>query len=226
MTGTAPEYDFLTKIIIIGESGVGKTCIWYRYCDTCFCPDYKSTIGKSNDFCSFFLNCLGIEFKSKTINVEGKRAKLQIWDTCGQERFRAISRAHYRNAMGVLLCYAIDNRESFEKIEYWLEEVKKNANEKDICFVLVGTKSDLINNRVVSHEEGRKLAETHGIKFFETSAKENSNIDEAFLGLAKDISGVLNKRGNDEKIDAVATGTQLQHRKNSPLISLNCFNCS
>ncbi len=172
------------------------------------------------------MNFVGIEFKSKTIHVEGKRVKLQIWDTCGQERFRAISRYHYRNAMGVLLCYAIDNRESFEKIEYWLEEVKKYANEKEICFVLVGTKSDLVNQRVVSHDEGRRLAETHGMKFFETSAKENLNIDEAFLALAKDIGVVLKKKENDKIIDAVTTGTQLQQRKNSPLISLNCFNCS
>jgi len=161
----------------------------------------------------------------RTIEVDGKRAKLQIWDTAGQERFRAISRTYYKCAagsvMGILLCYSINNRESFEKVGHWMEEVKKHANEKASCIVLVGMKSDLTDERVVSIDEGRQLAESYGIKFFETSSKENSNIDEMFMTLARDI----NKKRNDIQLDSLA-GTQLHSRENNPRIQINCFKCS
>ncbi len=155
----------------------------------------------------------------KTIDVDGKRIKLQIWDTAGQERFMAISRAYYRGTMGVLLCYAINDRESFEKIEFWMEEVKKNANEKDVCMILVGMKSDLSNERVVSIDEGRQKAELLGIKFFETSAKNYVNLNEVFLALARDVSEALNKK----KSYGIAL-IQINSGENNSIG--NCFKCS
>ena len=158
----------------------------------------------------------------RIIEVDGKRANLQIWDTAGQERFMAISRSHYRGAHAAVLCYNINNRESFEKIGYWMEEVRKYSNKEDVCFVIVGTKSDLQNKRVVSIDEGRQLAESLEAKFFETSAKENLNVDEAFWALAKDVGVVLNKQKNDAK----EVGIQLNPRENNPQIQINCFKCS
>jgi len=134
----------------------------------------------------------------------------------------AISRSHYRCAHAAVLCYDINNRESFEKIGYWMEEVRKYATKEDIRFVIMGTKSDLRNERVVSTDEGRQLAESLGAKFFETSAKKNLNVDEVFQVLAKAVSVVLNKQKNDTQ----GSGTGLQPRENHPQVQINCFKCS
>ncbi len=155
----------------------------------------------------------------KTIDVDGKRAKLQIWDTAGQEKYNALTQTYFRGSHGVLLCYAINNRESFEKIEYWLEQVRKYANNKNICMALIGTKSDLSYERAVGFDEGKKLAESLGIKFFETSAKNRLNLDEMFLALARDISEVNDKKKSEKK--AV---TKIKSVKNNS--GASCFNCS
>jgi len=136
----------------------------------------------------------------KTIEVDGKKVKLHTWDNNGSERFRTVVQTYYKGVMGIILCYANDDRESFEKIEFFMEEVRRSINE-DACIVLVGTKSDLSDERVVSIDEGRKLAESHGVKFFETSAKENLNIDKVFLTLARDVYQVVgDKKDASEKL--------------------------
>jgi len=143
----------------------------------------------------------------KIIQVDEERVKLQIWDTAWQSRFKTINQTYYKGTMGIILCYAINNRESFEKIEYWMKEVREDANE-DVCIILVGTKSDLSDERVVSTDEGRQLAESYGIKFLENSAKSYLNIDEVFLLLTRDIIKVFG-----DKKDA---SEKLQMRKTNP----------
>ena len=152
----------------------------------------------------------------KIIEADGKRIKLQLWDTVGQERFRTLTKAYYRHMMGILLCYAINNRESFEKVGYWMEEIRKNAS-SDVCILLVGNKSDLAGERVVSIDEGRQLAESLGIKFIETSAKEDVNVDEAYLTIAKDINKVFGERKIEEQ--------RLLSKENNSQEKTVCFKC-
>ena len=155
-----------------------------------------------------FLTFSGIDFRIKTIEVDEKKVKLQVWDTAGQERFGKLSQSYYRGAHGFILCYVINNRKSFEKVEFWMEEIRKYGKE-DACVILVGLKSDLSDERVVSFDEGKDKAETLGIKFFEMSAKKNLNIDETFLEITKEMSEVLSKKKNETK----ETGAQLHSRE-------------
>ncbi len=214
------EYDFLAKIVILGEPHIGKTTLWCKYCEGVFIPGNRITPGKSHKFCSF-LNLLGVDFRIKTIEADGRKAKMQIWDTSNQEKFGDMPQFYYQGVDGVILCYGTNNRKSFERVEHWMGEMRKYAS-NDICTVLVGTKSDLSDERVVSTEEARKLAESEGIKFFETSAKENLKIDQAFLELAKDINVVLSKKKNDTQV----TRTRLRTTEEKPKKENNCFNCS
>jgi len=131
------------------------------------------------------LTTIGIDFKIKTIDVDGKKIKMQIWDTAGQERFKTITQTYYKGAMGIILTYACNDRESFNSIENWMKQIKQHANE-DVCKILVGNKSDL-EDRQVTSEEGKKLADTFGIKFFETSAKDDLGVNDTFHTIAKEI---------------------------------------
>jgi len=144
---------------------------------------------------------------------------MQIWDTAGQERYRSITRSYYHGAHGIILCYALNNRESFERLEYWMKEIKENASD-GVCIVLAGTRSDLPDERVVSIDEGRQFAELYGIKFFETSAKENANIDEVFLTLTRDISKILCENSD------LQPSTQIKPRENGSKSGNNCSKCS
>uniref|UniRef100_A0A0N5AR57 Ras-related protein Rab-13 n=1 Tax=Syphacia muris TaxID=451379 RepID=A0A0N5AR57_9BILA len=163
------QYDLLFKLLLIGDSGVGKTCILYRFSDDAFNTTFISTIG--------------IDFKIKTIELKGKKIKLQIWDTAGQERFHTITTSYYRGAMGIMLVYDITNAKSFDNIAKWLRNIDEHASE-DVEKMLLGNKSDMIDRRVISTESGQKMAADHGIRFFETSARSSTNIDAAFYELA------------------------------------------
>ncbi|KAJ2642601.1 GTP-binding protein, partial [Coemansia sp. RSA 1694] len=166
------SYDYLMKLLLIGDSGVGKSCVLLRFSDDSFTPSFITTIG--------------IDFKIRTIELDGKRIKLQIWDTAGQERFRTITTAYYRGAMGILLVYDVTDERSFNNIENWYKNVEHYASE-GVNKILIGNKCDIEGSRAVSKESGQKLADELGIKFLETSAKSNTNVDDAFITLARDI---------------------------------------
>ncbi|GMT27187.1 hypothetical protein PFISCL1PPCAC_18484 [Pristionchus fissidentatus] len=173
------QYDLLFKLLLIGDSGVGKTCILYRFSDDAFNTTFISTIG--------------IDFKIKTIELHGKKIKLQIWDTAGQERFHTITTSYYRGAMGIMLVYDITNSKSFDNISKWLRNIDEHASE-DVVKMLLGNKCDMADRRVVSKDRGEKIASDHNIRFLETSAKANINIDTAFYELA---GAILEKQPNE-----------------------------
>jgi Ras-related protein Rab-10 len=163
-------YDVLYKILLLGDTQVGKSSILLQYVEKTFTITFISTIG--------------IDFKIKTIELEGKRIKLQIWDTAGQERFHTITTSYYRGAMGIILVYDITSQKSFDNITKWLQNIEMHAS-PDVERLLVGNKADMDNRRVVPKERGEQLGQQQNIPFLETSAKTNTNIDEAFESLAR-----------------------------------------
>lgn len=156
----------LLKILVIGESAVGKSALLLRYID--------------NTFTQTFMTTIGVDFKNKVIDIEGNVVKLQIWDTAGQEKFRAITKAYYRGAHGILVVFDISNLESFHRTNIWLDSIRNESS--DIEVMLIGNKADL--ERKVSEEEARGLAEKYEIPYYETSAKEDKGVTEAFEKLA------------------------------------------
>lgn len=173
-----PRYDYLFKLLLIGDSGVGKTSILFKFSE--------------DTFSSAFISTIGIDFKIRTIEVDGKRIKLQVWDTAGQERFRTITTAYYRGAMGIMLVYDVSNVKSFDNISNWIRNIEMHATQ-DVELMILGNKCDVVEKRV-SKERGEQLALQHSIKFLETSAKANINIEEAFTTLARDIKLKMEKR--------------------------------
>lgn len=181
---TANDYDYLFKVLIIGNSGVGKSCLLLRFAEDMFSDNYISTIG--------------VDFKIRKIDLEGKSIKLQIWDTAGQERFRTITKSYYRGSNGIVVVYDITDRESFEQIQHWMSEIDSHAS-PDVCRLLVGNKCDLEENRAVKTEEGESLARQYGIPFLETSAKDSKNVEEMFITMAgamKKKAGGLSTNAN------------------------------
>ena len=170
------KYDYLFKLLLIGDSEVGKTCIFVRFSEDAFNSTFISTIG--------------IDFKIRTVEIDDKKIKLQIWDTFGQERFRErfrdITIAYYRRAKGIMLVYDVTREKSFENIRYWIRNIEEYAS-ADVEMMLLGNKCDLEESRVVTKERGQALAAEHRIKFFETSAKSGLNVEDAFLTLVRDI---------------------------------------
>ncbi|CAF1156076.1 unnamed protein product [Rotaria magnacalcarata] len=175
----AKAYDHLFKLLLIGDSGVGKTCVLLRFCDSAFSTTFISTIG--------------IDFKIRTIELDGRKIKLQIWDTAGQERFKTITTAYYRGAMGIMLVYDITSEKSFDNIKNWIRNIEEHAS-AEVERMLIGNKCDMHDKRQVSREKGENLANDYGIKFMETSAKGNLNVDEAFFAIAKDIKAKIDKK--------------------------------
>jgi len=151
---------------------VGKSSLLLRFTEDMFNPSFISTIG--------------IDFKVKTVDIDGKRVKLQVWDTAGQERFRTITTAYYRTAQGIILTYDVTNPESFGNLKMWAKAIDQHAA-KSVNRILVGNKCDLVDKRQITTEKGRELANEFGIQFFETSAKNSTSVEEAFLTLARDI---------------------------------------
>ncbi|CAD8067031.1 unnamed protein product [Paramecium primaurelia] len=172
------EYDYLFKILLIGNSAVGKSSLLLRFAD--------------NVFNESFLPTIGVDFKIRTFDLNGKTVKLQIWDTAGQERFKTITNSYYKGAHGIILVYDVTDKQSFKDVENWLAEVEKYANE-NVVRVLVGNKVDLESKREVTQEEGKELADSLNIRFIETSAKNSSNVEKAFITLANEIKAKVAK---------------------------------
>ncbi|CAK0819790.1 unnamed protein product [Prorocentrum cordatum] len=167
--GMKRDYDHLFKVVLIGDSNAGKSSLLLRFADDTFSESYITTIG--------------VDFRFKTITVDGKTIKLQIWDTAGQERFRTITSAYYRGADGIVMVYDVTDADSFNHVNDWVTEVNRYVNEST-CKMLIGNKCDLTEERQVSPEEGRKKAEELGMGFVETSAKAATNVAEAFQDAA------------------------------------------
>lgn len=172
------NFDYMFKLLIIGNSSVGKTSFLFRYVD--------------DSFTSAFVSTVGIDFKVKTVFRKDKRIKLQIWDTAGQERYRTITTAYYRGAMGFLLMYDITNQESFNAVQDWATQIKTYSWD-NARVVLVGNKCDMEDDRLVPTEDGQRLAEELGFQFFEASAKDNINIKQVFEHLVDDICEKMNE---------------------------------
>lgn len=175
----ARDHDYLIKLLLIGDSGVGKSCLLLRFSDDTFTTSFITTIG--------------IDFKIRTIELDGKRVKLQIWDTAGQERFRTITTAYYRGAMGIILVYDVTDESSFNNIRNWIKNIEQHASD-NVNKILVGNKADMDESkRAVSTARGQALANEYRLKFYETSAKTNMNVEDVFFTIARDIKQRLSE---------------------------------
>merc|ERR1712086_253866 len=176
------EYDYLFKVVLIGDSGVGKSNLLSRFTRNEFNLESKSTIG--------------VEFATRSIKVENKTIKAQIWDTAGQERYRAITSAYYRGAVGALLVYDIAKHLTYENVERWLKELRDHAD-ANIVIMLVGNKSDLRHLRAVPTEEARDFAEKNSLSFIETSALDSTNVKNAFQNILTEIYRIVSQKQLD-----------------------------
>ncbi|KAG6511890.1 hypothetical protein ZIOFF_029969 [Zingiber officinale] len=191
------DYDYLIKLLLIGDSGVGKSCLLLRFSDGSFTTSFITTIGWVK------LHPL-IDFKIRTIELDGKRIKLQIWDTAGQERFRTITTAYYRGAMGILLVYDVTDESSFNNIRNWIRNIEQHASD-NVNKILVGNKADMDESkRAVPTASGQALADEYGIKFFETSAKTNLNVEQVFFSIARDIKQRLSETDNKPEVEGIS----------------------
>ncbi|BBH05727.1 RAB GTPase homolog A4A [Prunus dulcis] len=173
------KIDYVFKVVLIGDSAVGKSQILARFARNEFSLDSKATIG--------------VEFQTRTLVIEHKSVKAQIWDTAGQERYRAVTSAYYRGAVGAMLVYDITKRQSFDHIPRWLEELRSHAD-KNIVIILIGNKSDLENQRAILTEDAKEFAQKEGLFFLETSALESTNVESAFLTVLTEIFNIVNKK--------------------------------
>ena len=159
------DYDYLFKVLLLGDSDVGKSSLILRYTE--------------ETFNSKLVNSIGVDFKMKKKEIDGKIIKVQIWDTAGHERFRSITYSYYRGANAIIIVFDLSDKKSFISITEWLKQIEKHAKENVFKF-LVGNKSDLIDERKVTYEEAKQYADEHDLPYIETSAKEGININELF----------------------------------------------
>ncbi|KAJ9185116.1 hypothetical protein P3X46_004780 [Hevea brasiliensis] len=171
--------DYLFKIVLIGDSAVGKSNLLARFARNEFYPNSKSTIG--------------VEFQTQKMDIDGKEVKAQIWDTAGQERFRAVTSAYYRGAVGALLVYDVSRHLTFDSVGKWLNELHTHSD-MNVVTILIGNKTDLKDAREVSTAEGKALAEAQGLFFMETSALDSSNVTAAFQTVVKEIYNILSRK--------------------------------
>ncbi|EER90540.1 ras-related protein Rab11C [Sorghum bicolor] len=206
----ADDYDYLFKVVLVGDSGVGKSNLLSRFTRNTFSLDSKSTIG--------------VEFATRTIQVDGKTIKAQIWDTAGQERYRAVTSAYYRGAVGALLVYDVTKSATFGNAARWLRELRDHADGRGTAVMLVGNKTDLAKQRgglrAVPRGDGAALAEREGLSFVETSALDATNVDAAFVTLLTEIYRAVRRKAlaaaaadnkeDDEVAAAVGEGQVIQ----------------
>ena len=163
----------LYKILLLGDCSSGKTSLIYRLIH--------------NNFLEYYVSTIGIDFNIKSFVVNDRKVKLQIWDSCGQERFNALTRSYYRNTDAFIICYDISSHKSFEDAKIWIKELEKHIVDRPVIKFLVGTKADLEDSRKVKYDDGKKYAESLGIKFIETSSKNNTNVKELFHNLSSEL---------------------------------------
>ncbi|XP_072966433.1 ras-related protein RABA4d-like [Typha angustifolia] len=173
------KIDYVYKVVLIGDSAVGKSQLLARFSRNAFSLDSKATIG--------------IEFNTKTVTIDHKTIKAQIWDTAGQERYRAVTSAYYRGAVGAMLVYDMTNRKTFDHVERWLEELRGHAD-KNLIIMLIGNKSDLRTLRAVPTEDAKEFAQRESLFFMETSALEATNVETAFLTILNEIYRITSKK--------------------------------
>ena len=170
------EVEFVFKILLLGDSEVGKSCFLMRYSDNVFVENYITTIG--------------LDYKLKNVKLDsGKTIKVQLWDTAGQDKYRTIAKNYFKGSHGILLLYDITKQSSFNNIREWIQDIREEVSPKAIIF-LIGNKIDLADQRKISKEKGIELAEEYKLPFFEASAKSGENVDEVFKALYKKISEV------------------------------------
>ncbi|XP_073449639.1 ras-related protein Rab-3B [Aquarana catesbeiana] len=199
------NFDYMFKLLIIGNSSVGKTSFLFRYAD--------------DTFTSAFVSTVGIDFKVKTVYRNDKRVKLQIWDTAGQERYRTITTAYYRGAMGFILMYDITNEESYNAVQDWATQIKTYSWD-NAQVILVGNKCDMEDERVIPAEKGKHLAEQLGFEFFEASAKENIQVKQVFERLVDIICDKMSESLENEH--SAASGGKNLRFDSSPPIQQKC----
>ena len=204
----ASKFDYLLKYIIIGDAAVGKSNLLLRYTHGQFNPVYQLTIG--------------VEFGAKNLNIGDKLYRVQIWDTAGQESFRSITRAYYKNSVCALIVYDISKKDSFNNVSIWIEDCK-NQSPKTIYMILVGNKSDLEDKRLVTTKEGKELAEEYGIAFYETSAKTGDNVEFVFVKSAEEIAENI-KKGHynlDDEECGIKVGNITKDNNKNNIINLD-----
>ena len=177
------KYDLMFKILLLGDSGVGKSSLLLRYTKNEFISDLRSTIG--------------VEFALKYLTIDNFQLKVQIWDTAGMERYRSITNAYYKGAKGVIVVYDICRKKSFENVDKWIDDFKSKADD-DAVIILIGNKSDLDEKREVSKEEAESKAQKNKFGFMETSAKDNNNVQKAFETLFHEIVKIYKNKNNIE----------------------------
>ena len=178
------EYDMLFKVLLVGNSGVGKSSLFLRFVDEIWEDSFVPTIG--------------VDFKIKTLLIEEKKIKLQIWDTAGEERFRTIISSYYKGAHGILLIFDLSDTESFDSLNNWLIEIERNAN-KNVIKILIGNKCDLEDKRKISFIQAKEFADVNGMKYIETSAKNDINVIQAFGTLGNELLIASSDKGIIQK---------------------------
>ncbi|KDD75851.1 Ras family protein [Helicosporidium sp. ATCC 50920] len=173
-----PEYDYLFKLLLIGDSGVGKSCLLLRFAVRVYAQD--------DTYTESYISTIGVDFKIRTVDLDSKVIKLQIWDTAGQERFRTITSSYYRGAHGIIVVFDVTDLESFNNVKQWLNEIDRYANE-NVNKLLVGNKVDLTSKRVVNFDTAKAFADEIGVPYIETSAKNATNVEQAFMTMAAEI---------------------------------------
>ncbi|KAF2073646.1 hypothetical protein CYY_005031 [Polysphondylium violaceum] len=194
-------YEYIFKYIIIGDMGVGKSCLLHQFTENKFVPDSPHTIG--------------VEFGTRIVDVNNKKIKLQIWDTAGQERFRAVTRSYYRGAAGALLVYDITRRITYNHLTTWLTDARNLTNPNTVI-MLIGNKKDLEGQRDVTYEEASAFAKQNGLIFVESSAKTGENVEEAFLRTAKLIFQSVQEGNVDLIPDGGITKSNATNTNNTP----------
>ena len=194
--------DVMFKVVLVGDSGVGKTNILSKYIKNEFHEDSKSTIG--------------VEFGSKQLKIEGHKIKAQIWDTAGQEKYKAITSAYYKGAQGAFVVYDITRKETFNSVDRWINDLKTSAD-KNLTIIMIGNKCDLEDQRQVSADQGEEKGKSYDVAFMETSAFSGENIDKAFGNLINEIyKKCYEEMTADDDLDIIGKSEDINLDKTKP----------